>query len=260
MLCSQENLVPESRLCASSNTGLVKLHSRPTFIQFTAKQQNKIRVQTQQAFLPHRWILGGRRWRQKSTSTILHHGGHIPPPIIAQKGINVLILSFLLPPELASLCLVGKFSGGCNNVREETIPQIGAHAAMECCTDKHGILFQHGLRDASITILAQAFCPSGIFPPHLFFATPTCHTPCHLHLAFCRISPHAFFTMPPPLTLRAAPTRIPPPLPHTSSAPSPAPPPHIIFCCRARPRKIIWTLPSNPGDKDWDGARDTQRQ
>ena len=33
--------------------------------------------------------------------------------------------------------------------------------------------------------------------PHLFFATPTCHTPCHLHLVFCRLSPHVFFTMPP---------------------------------------------------------------
>ena len=40
-------------------------------------------------------------------------------PIIAQKGIDVLIPSFPLPPELASLYLLGKFSGGCDNVRRK---------------------------------------------------------------------------------------------------------------------------------------------
>ena len=88
-------------------------------------------------------------------------------PIITQKGINALILSFLLPPELASLYLVGKFAGGCDNDCEETIPQIGARAAMECCTDKHGILFQRDPRDNSITILAQEFCHSDRFASHM---------------------------------------------------------------------------------------------
>lgn len=88
-------------------------------------------------------------------------------PIITQKGINALILSFLLPPELASLYLVGKFAGGCDNDHEETIPQIGARAAMECCTDKHGILFQRDPRGNSTTILAQEFCHSDRFASHM---------------------------------------------------------------------------------------------
>ena len=174
-------------------------------------------------------------------------------PIIAQKGIDVLIPSFPLPPELASLCLLGKFSGGYDNVCRKPFLKL--------------VLVLRW--NAALTNMAFSFSMASATPPspssrkHFVIqviSLPTCSLPRQPVTLHATSTPHSAASLPtrsspccPPLTLRAAPTRIPPPLPHTPSTPSPAPPPHINFCCRDRPRKIIWTLPSNPGDKDWDG-------